>query len=126
MVKFKIFLDNRTRITMGGTGYHELQYCKKNLPIKKLTNYKNIKHWQSDSLYIEAVTYTDELFYKYYDEILGQYFKIDYFGINYFAKAQAKKILEDISQKELPDKEIFINWLNEAVEKYNGFYILGV
>ena len=80
----------------------------------------------SDSLYIEAITYTDELFYKYYNEILGQYFKIDYFGINYFTKAQAKKILEDISQKELPDKEIFINWLNEAVEKYNGFYILGV
>ena len=122
----KIFLTDTEHKTLGGTGFHEIQYCVKDLPIKKLLHWKNIDHWLSDSLYIEAQTAADKFFNEYYDKIFGAFGRLDYFGINYFNKEQTQKILCELQNQDLPDKNILIDWLEVCVNNYNGFYFLGV
>ena len=125
MENTKLFINSDERKAAGGTGFHEIQYCTKYLPVKKLVHWRNITNWADDSLYIEA-TVDDEIFYRYYDKIFGQFGKLDYFGINYFTKEQAEKILFDLQDKDFPDIKTLTDWLEICVKSYNGFYFLGV
>lgn len=122
----KIFLKNEERKAIGGTCFHELQYCVKDLPIKELLHWKNVSNWASDSLYIEAIGIDDEVFYDRYNKIFSQFGKVDYFGINYYSREQTKKILCDLQNQELPDVKNLIYWLETCVKSFNGFYFLGV
>ena len=116
-----------------GGGYIEFQFCEKKLPLKKLFKLKNITNWKDSSLFVEIFTYSDEkLFASYYDEIFNcaQFPNgdtgIDYFGINYYPPETTKEIYEKINANEnLPDRQILLDWLEMAIEKDNGFYILG-
>lgn len=122
----EIFLTDEKRKAIGGTGFHEIQFCTKDLPVEKLVQLKNIRDWASDSLYLDAMTADDDLFYKNYNNIFGQFGKLDYFGINYFTKEQTQKILSDVQGSDLPGKNALVAWLEVCIENYNGFYFLGV
>ena len=122
----KIFKSDMERLSLGGTGFYELQYCVNDLPINKLLYWKNINHWASNSLYIEALTTAHKLFNEHYDKIFAQFGELDYNGINYFTKEQTQKILCDLQNIDLPDIKILIDWLEICVTDYNGFYFLGV
>ena len=123
----KIFRNSIYRKQSASTAFYELQFCEKLLPAKKFVNYKNIIFWKENSLYVSVNNDDDEIFYNNYDKIFGQFGKLDYYGINYFTKEQAAKILDDLNRKNnLPDVETIINWLKFCVENFNGFYFLGV
>ncbi len=122
----EIFITDEKRKEIGGTCFHEIQFCTKDLPAKKLVQLNNIHNWATDSLYLDAMFDEDDLFYKNYNNIFGQFGKLDYFGINYFTKEQAQKILSDVQSQDLPDKDTLIAWLEVCINNYNGFYFLGV
>ncbi len=112
--------------------FMEFQYCEKFLPIKKIFKFKNIRYWADDSLYVEVGDYNEGIFYKSYFDILncanlpnGE-IGFDCFGMNYYTLEQTKQIYEKVKEnKKLPDRDALLEWLKPAIEKYNGFYILG-
>ncbi len=125
MENTKLFINSEERKATGSTGFHEIQYCTKDMPVKSLLKLRNIKNWAEGSLYIEAINDGD-IFYKYYDKTFGQFGKLNYFGINYFTKEQTQKILYDVQNQDLPDKKTLMDWLEICIKHYNGFYFLGV
>lgn len=114
-------------------GFAELQYCDKNIPLNNLLDYKNITHWKPTSLFIESGTHAESLFNNYYatlfnnSNLSNNKTGFDYFGINYYNPKQTLNIYNKIKKlKNMPDKEVILNWLKTAIEKYNGFYYLGI
>lgn len=114
-----------------GTCYLEFQYCKIDNPIKSnKVDVDNIENWKKDSLLIHDEDFN--VFYKSYGKIFecalfpnGEKVFFPY-GINYYDKATTEKILIEL-KKIISDKYYnLILWLEEAVNNYNGFYILGI
>ena len=113
-------------------GFIEIQYCTKNLPLKDLLNIKNIDNWKEDSLFVEVSTQTEKLFNNFYEPLLknanlaNDAKGFDYYGINYYTKEQTISIYNQIKENiNLPDRDVFLNWLQLAIKQFNGFYILG-
>ena len=120
----------RKNIKYGGFG--EFQYCEKDLPIKELLDYKNIENWKDESLFVEYATNTSELFWNYYLPLLKDAFidedkhGFDDYGDNYYTPEQTFFIYKQIKEnKNLPDRALFLNWLEIAVQRNKGFYFLG-
>lgn len=125
-----MFLDSQTRKRLGGSGYFEFQFCKKHGSVRKLAQGKPYQAWLEDSLYV-YMDYDTILFREY-----GQYLNepttpngehaFDYWGINYYTKKQTETILAQIRQDAPFESERLIPWLEQAKDRYNGFYLLGI
>lgn len=115
-----------------GSSFGEFQYCHKNLPIKNLLDLKNIEFWKDNSLFVEYATCASDLFWEHYLPLL-QYANIDEnkigfddYGINYYTPKQTQELYNKIKiNNNLPDRQILLDWLKIAIEKYNGFYFIG-
>ncbi len=107
---FKLFNDSV------GIKSIELQYCKTDDSNKK----RRMKNRALDSLYIDIDT-SDK-----YDKLYFKYFQIDSFDFKYISKFQSKEILMLIERDQPEDYEILLDWLHIAINKYNGFYFLGI
>ena len=114
-----------------GTCYLEFQYCKIDNPIKEdKVDVDDIENREKDSLLIHDEDFN--VFYKLYGKIFecalfpnGEKGFFAY-GINYYDKTTAEEILIEL-KKIISDKYYnLISWLEDAVNKYNGFYILGI
>ena len=123
-----MFIHNDER---DGTCYFEFQFCKNKRPVifnKVRTSI--INHWAEDSLVISSNNFDE--FYKLYgiifecalfpNEKKGFYG----YGINYYDKNITEKILFELKDKTNGKYLNLINWLEKAVNEYNGFYILGI
>lgn len=123
-----MFILNNERF---GTCYLEFQFCKNKKPVifnKVRTNI--IDHWQEDSLFISVSDFNVfyELYGKIFEYALFPNGKKGFFayGINYYDKNTTEKILFEL-RKTADDKyQNLIVWLENATNKYNGFYILGI
>lgn len=114
-----------------GSCYFEFQFCKIDNPLE-LNKVRSdvVEHWKKDSLLVDDEEF--EFFLNLYQNIFdcaifpngGKGFFP--YGINYYDKPTTENILEQL--KKIIDKkyEKLIDWLQEAIEKYNGFYILGL
>ena len=123
-----MFITNKERI---GTCYLEFQFCKNDKPIKLgKVDVDIIDNWKEDSLLVSDDDFNE--FYKLYGKIfecaLFPNGEIGFFpyGINYYDKNATEKILFEL-RKIVDDKYLnLIFWLENATNKYNGFYILGI
>ncbi len=123
-----MFLDG-TQIK--GGCYLEFQYCKVQNPIKdKKADDHIIEHWKEDSILISDDEWN--IFYKDYGEIFecglfpnGEY-GFYHYGVNYYDKATTQDILQKLSKIIDEKYKNLIYWLEVAINKCNGFYILGV
>lgn len=114
-----------------GGCYFEFQFCKNENPLDdgKVVCDK-IEHWQNDSLLINDESFDE--FYKVYGFIFecavfpnGEN-GFDYCGINYYDLEHTKEIINKFSEVMDDRYKELIDWLKIVVEKYNGFYILGL
>ncbi len=114
----------------GTSAYYELQFCKSTAPADELAKGKNISHWQEDSLYFHMDD--DGCFFKDYGEYFSSPLSPDgsgtlcYFGINYYTCEKTQEMLCKIVEERPDEYEILLPWLQQAVEQYNGFYLLGI
>lgn len=123
-----MFVTDRER---KGTGYYEFQFCKNKNPLKlgKINNSKT-KYWVEDSISIADDEFDD--FYKEYGKIfecaiLSNGKKgFDNYGINYYDISTTKDILAKLRNKNDKNILILIDFLEKAINDYNGFYILGL
>lgn len=123
-----MFITNKERI---GTCYLEFQFCKNENPIKfNKVDIDIIENWEEDSLLISDEDFND--FYKLYGNIFncalfpnGEKVFFPY-GINYYDKITSENILFEL--KSVIDKKYLnlIEWLENSIKEYNGFYILGI
>ena len=112
-----------------GGSYYEFQFCKIDNPIKANKVISDVvEHWKDDSLLIYDENF--DIFYKKYGCIFdcaifpnGEK-GFDYGGINYYDKETTKEIIDKF--ETVKEYEELLKWLNIALEKYNGFYILGL
>lgn len=116
----------------GGSYFIEIQYCKLELysEIKKIVAVDAIEHWKLDSLYIYGDD--DNEFMSCYGKIFsnGVYSNeksgiVDIYGINYYSQEKTKLIMERVRKAQPLDYLTLLSWL-EKVDKYNGFYVLGL
>lgn len=114
-----------------GSCYFEFQFCKADSPVKNnCVDTEIVEPWKKDSLLISDENFDD--FYKLYKNIFccallpnGKK-GFDYYGINYYDNEAAEKILQELKKAIKIEYKNLISWLQIAVEKYNGFYILGI
>ena len=112
----------------GSSAYYEFSFCKKDLPIDKLTK-KGYEFWSEDSLllYIDD----DSRFFEHYIKYFENPYSPDgtgrfcYFGVNYYTPEKTAKMRSQIEKDSPPYSAPLIEWLYEA-EKYNGFFFLGI
>ena len=103
----------KTNAERTSSGYIEFQFFDKKLFRKK--------YWRDDSLYVDVDDYE-----KNFD------FFVKYFNLNFpfidihYSKEQTQNILDAIKSSNYQGIENLIKWLEECLEKHNGFDILGV
>lgn len=116
--------------------YLEFQHCKIKHPFKKTLfgkfklkyNKLNLKN----SIYISISNYrkleeTNKIYNVFDIDVYhpnGGVDCFDYYGVNYYTREQANKIYKELSDKKI-DKEL-LEFLKDNIDKYNGFYILGI
>ena len=105
-----------------GTGFIELQYCKKKMPRKIALNL--IKNWKKDSLYIGVESLN--IFTDQYFDIFSAVNKIDLYSPEYFTNKQVKQLRELLLERKPLDYKILIKWLDICIEKGYSMYFLGV
>lgn len=117
-----MFVKNSDRES---TAYFEFSYCKK----KRLFVYalSHLPIRKEDSLYV----YLDdeEVFFENYGKYLESPYKRNgfvYLGPNYYTKKQTQSIIELIKQDLPQEHEVLLQWLQKAVDEYEGFYFLGI
>ncbi|MDE6470638.1 MAG: hypothetical protein K2L19_06415 [Eubacterium sp.] len=123
-----MFIEAKKRV---GSCYLEFQYCKTDNPIKNnKVNIDIIEHWKYDSLLIKDDEFND--FYKVHSNIFccallaNGKIGFDFYGPNYYDNVIAEKLLKRLSEVIDDKHNNLILWLEKAVEKCNGFYILGI
>lgn len=123
-----MFISSKDR---KGSCYLEFQFCKIDNPIKDNKVICDVvEHWKEDSLLIYDEDF--DMFYEKYGYIFecaifpnGEK-GFDYCGINYYDKETTKEIINKLEKIIDKEYEELIEWLRITVEKYNGFYILGL
>lgn len=121
-----MFIHNEERI---GSAYIELQYCQKKPLFKKMYFHK-VKYFKDNSLLI-GIDYIDEFlktYVDYFDSVneSEDNCKLCYYGLNYYPKEATRKILEKLKKEKPVHSEKLIIWLEECIQTYNGFYVLGI
>lgn len=129
---FHFFSSQAERRAFGGGDFIELQHCKLDcsLPGEALVSVHRITHWREDSLYLCGDDW--EAFFEAYGDILtgGTYNNLntgalDWCGINYFSPEQAADIRQQLKEKQPPEWETLLRWLDEG-KNCTGFYVLGL
>lgn len=129
---FHRFGSQEDRRAFGGSYFIELGYCKlpRSAGIERIVSVEAVPRWEDNSLYV----YGDDM-----DEFFAQYGGIfdgaiynnmesgppDLFGINYYPRERTRAIMEDIEREKPRDFQTLLDWL-KGVDKYTGFYVLGV
>lgn len=129
---FHSFATQEDRRAFGGGDFIELQYCRKRhtLPMEALVSEDRITHWQNDSLYLCGDDW-DTFCAAYGDIITGGTYSnlstgdLDWCGINYFSPLQAAAIGRMLQEKQPPEYETLLRWLDRE-PGCNGFYVLGL
>lgn len=112
-----------------GSAYFEFQYCKKDLPLKKLVKPGGYGFWEKDSILVHI---DDDTFFENYLKYLeptnapNGTTEFCYYGINYYTKEQTLSIVKRIKEDKPKEFEIVVAWLEKAITDYNGFYFLGI
>ncbi len=122
-----IFLPASKR-KKGSSAYYEFSFCKKHLPIDKLTK-NGYEHWSEDSLllHIDDDTRFFEHNIKYFKKThspdgSGRFCS---YGVNYYTAKETEEILAEIENDAPPYSAPLIAWLRAAAA-YNGFFLLGI
>ena len=118
--------------------YLEFAHCKICNPIKKSLlgkiklkykhTYNNLR--QKDSIYISANNFNKiekQIFSLFDCDVYhpnGIISGIDFFGINYYTKEKTIEIYNVLLKKQIDEN--LLSFLRENIDKYNGFYILGI
>ena len=129
---FHSFFSQEERISFGGSGFIEIQFCKlpQSTSLRNILSDDSVKNWQNDSLYI----YIDDenIFYKEYSHIFNcciynnlKKGTVDLCGINYYEPLLIDSLIQRLYNDKPKEYETVIEWLIKAKD-YNGFYILGV
>lgn len=118
-----MFVTNEER---NGSGYIEFQYCKEKTPFffSKILAYMH-KNFLDDSIFVDIDDFEDKLI-NLYPTLKKIDLDFDMFGPNYFDKEQTANFLELINQLDDYDYTVLKRFLKNAIEKYNGIYIIGV
>ena len=108
-----------------GTGFIELQYCKRNLPRSIALN--KINHWEKDSLYID-VPCALSIFLDQYFDIFKSVNKNseDVYSPEYFTLKQVIELRERLLELTPIDYRILVRWLDVCIDKGYSMYFLGV
>ena len=105
----------------------EFQFCEEEN--KEGVDLKKIKHWKDNSLYVHI---ENPLFEKYLALLQNSVLTngelgFDEGGINYYSHEKTIEFYKKIQQDEsLPDRKVLLSWLEEAIKREKGFYILGI
>lgn len=126
MSEGKFFCRNGER---HGGDCMEFAFCRR-YDKKKLFSLSRIAYWSDDSLYVDTDLineFTAE-YGKYIEPCISPdgSGKFCFYGLNYYGAARATEILAAIKAEKPREYEAIAGWLEEDIQKYNGFYILGV
>ena len=105
----------------------EFQLCEKR-SLGKI-DLKSIKHWKDNSLYVYSENPLFEKYLALLQNALLANGKIgfDENGINFYSHEKTIELYNKIqNDKNLPDKKVLLEWLDAAIKKGCGFYILGI
>lgn len=89
-----------------------------------------IKCWKDDSLLMPDNLF--DKFYCKYSNVLNLakipngttgFYQL---GINYYDKCSTERVLEELKKDNCMEYKDLIHWLEKALNKYTGFYILGL
>ncbi len=116
-----------------GTCYLEFQICENPNPVRNgKTCLDKIQNWKEDSLYLDIGNVEEynkfyELYAIYFQNALfpnGQH-GFDPYGINYYSPEETVNIRQALQAEHLPE---LLNFLEDIsmMQKFNGFYILGI
>ena len=107
-----------------GTGFIELQYCKRNLP--RLIALNKINHWEKDSLYIDVPCALSIFLDQYFDIFKSVNKNLDVFSPEYFTLTQVIELRERLLELKPIDYKILASWLDVCIDKGYSMYFLGV
>ena len=107
-----------------GTGFIELQYCKRNLPRSIALN--KINHWEKDSLYIDVPCALSIFLDQYFDIFKSVNKNLDVFSPEYFTLKQVIELRERLLELKPIDYRILVQWLDVCIDKGYSMYFLGV
>lgn len=107
-----------------GTGFIELQYCKRNLP--RLIALNKINHWEKDSLYIDVPCALSIFLDQYFDIFKSVNKNLDVFSPEYFTLTQVIELKERLLELKPIDYRILVQWLDVCIDKGYSMYFLGV
>ena len=107
-----------------GTGFIELQYCKRNLP--RLIALNKINHLEKDSLYIDVPCALSIFLDQYFDIFKSVNKNLDVFSPEYFTLKQVTELRERLLELKPIDYRILVQWLDVCINKGYSMYFLGV
>lgn len=125
-------------------GYLELSLelqpceCDKNLSVEEILKTSKGGIYHKNSLFVTDEYQDQPVFSNNYGKYFKNGFAIDYdeqgkqvenfdsYGRTYFTSEQTQQILNALKDKDLPEVDTITSWFKTCVEKYNGFYILGI
>ncbi len=108
-----------------GTGFIELQYCKRNLP--RLIAFNKINHWEKDSLYIDVPCALSIFLDQYFDIFKSVNKNLeDVYSPEYFTLKQVIELRERLLELTPIDYRILVQWLDVCIVKGYSMYFLGV
>ena len=107
-----------------GTGFIELQYCKRNLP--RLIALNKINHWEKESLYIDVPCALSIFLDQYFDIFKSVNKNLDVFSPEYFTLKQVRELRERLLELKPIDYRILVQWLDVCIDKGYSMYFLGV
>lgn len=108
-----------------GTGFIELQYCKRNLP--RLIALNKINHWEKDSLYIDVPCALSIFLDQYFDIFKSVNKNLeDVYSPEYFTLKQVTELRERLLELKPIDYKILVQWLDVCIDKGYSMYFLGV
>ena len=124
----RIFITEAER---KGSCYYEFQFCKCKNPVKNGKVADSYCFWVEDSLLVYADDF-EEHFYPKCKSILdcalfpnGETGFYPY-GVNYYSLDKTAKIRRGLEETFGNEYKELIQWLDVAIQQYNGFYILGL
>lgn len=116
-----MFVKNSQRRS---SAYFSFEYCKR----KRLFGvYRRFSFCSEDCVCVDLDD--EKMFFENYGKYLDNPYRqkgFNYFGPNYYTKEQTLAIIEQINTDKPFEYQILVEWLQKAVEIYNGFYFMGI